>query len=215
MVQIKRESYYKNREIEEIKVTPGWGYKIRELIPNSNQKILDVGCGDGRNSALLKDHESEVWGIEISEQLGKFAQKEIDKVIIQDAEEGWKVPSNFFDVVTMFCYLEHVFDYNFQLQEPRRVLKDRSCLIILVPNISILERIRLLFGLYPVYADCMEHIRLFTKPFLSKVLRQNEFDPIYWYGWKFVIPIINLRIKILEKFAPNLCTCLIVKAVKM
>lgn len=163
---------------------------------------------------MLKANANEVWGIEISEKYGKLAQEKIDKVIIQDAEEEWKVPSNYFDVVTMTAYLEHVYDYNFQLQEAKRVLKDYGCIIIVVPNISLLERIRLLFGLYPVYADCMEHIRLFTKPFLSKILRENGFDPIWWYGGCFEIPIIKLRIKILEKFAPNLCTCSIVKSIK-
>lgn len=208
---MKKESYYKNREIEEIKVITGWIYKIREQILDSKQKVLDVGCGDGTYSAVLKANANEVWGIEISEKYGKLAQKKIDKVIIQDAEEEWKVPSNYFDVVTMNSYLEHVFDYNFQLQEAKRVLKDHGCLFVFVPNVSILERIRLLFGLYPVYADCMEHIRLFTKPFLSKILRENGFDPIGIYRG---IQKISLRIKILEKFAPNLCTCLIVKSVK-
>ena len=210
---MKKEEYYRNNLIE-VEVIGQWIKKVIKLIPNHTQKILDIGCGEGTCSALLKKNRNEVWGIEISEKAGALARKKIDKVIIQDAELEWEVPSNYFDVVTMNAYLEHVFDYNFQLQEAKRVLKDHGCLIIVVPNISILERIRLLFGLYPVYADCMEHIRLFTKPFISKILRENGFDPVYWYGWTFVIPKIKLRIKILEKFAPNLCTCLIVKSIK-
>lgn len=210
---MKKEDYYEDNPIE-VQVTEQWIKKVIELIPNHTQKILDIGCGEGTYSALLKKNRNEVWGIEISQKSGALAQKKIDKVIIQDADEEWKVPSNYFDTVTMLRCLEHVFDYNFQLQEARRVLKNHGCLIIFSPNMSILERIRLLFGICPVYADNMEHIRQFTKPFLFKILKENGFDPVHCEGWGFTVPKIKLKIKILEKTNPNLCTCLIIKAVK-
>lgn len=210
-----RKSYYAEKEIDEIKVIEEWIYKVCKIVPDSNHAILDVGCGEGTYSAFLKKGGNEVWGLEISERAGEIAQGKIDRVIIQDAEKEWEVPSNYFDVVTMLRLLEHVFNYNFQLLQARRVLKENGQLIIFGPNMSILERIRLLFGRVPAYASCMEHIRQFTKPFLFKILKENGFKPIYCEGYKFMIPHIKLRIKLVEKFFPNSCPCLFVKAIKI
>ncbi|MCD4678480.1 MAG: class I SAM-dependent methyltransferase [Desulfobacula sp.] len=210
---MKIEEYYRNNPIE-IKVFEQWIYEVSNLIPDHNLRILDVGCGEGTYSAILKKESNEVWGIELSEKSGTSAKNKIDKVIIQDAEIEWKVHSDYFDIVVMLRSLEHIFDYNFQLQEVKRVLKNNGCLLIFSPNMSILERIRLLFGYCPVYANNMEHIRQFTKPFLYNILNENGFIPVYCRGWTFIIPKIRLRIKILEKISPNLCDGLIIKALK-
>lgn len=211
---MKKENYYKNKEIEENKFTEEWIYKVIELIPDHSCKILDVGCGEGTYSALLKKTGNEVWGIEISEKASERVRTKIARVIVQDAEKVWKIPSNHFDIVTMLRYLEHVFDYNFQLQEARRVLKENGELIIFSPNMSILERARLLFGCVPAYALHMEHIRQFTKPFLFKILKENGFKPVHCEGYMFMIPKIKLRIKLFEKISPNSCPCLLIKAIK-
>ena len=210
---MKKEEYYKHNQMVVI-ATEQWIERIIKLIPNTSLKILDVGCAEGTYSSMLKTNKKEVWGIEISKEASISARNRIDKVITQNSEKKWNIPSNFFDTVTMLRYLEHVFDYNFQLQEARRVLKKNGSLIIFSPNISILERIRLLFGQYPRYADDIEHIREFTKPFLLKILKENNFDSIHCEGWGFMIPKIKIRIKILEKTSPNLCPCLIIKAIK-
>lgn len=210
---MKKENYYTNK-IEEVKVVENWIHKVLEFVPDSGKKILDVGCGEGTYSAFLKKGGNNVWGIEISKNAGDIARKKIDRVVIQDAEMRWDVPSNYFDVVTMLRYLEHVYDFNFQLQQVQRVLRENGCLIIFSPNMSLLERIRLLFGCVPAYASNMEHIRQFTNPFLVKILRENNFEPIHCEGCNFIIPKINLRIKLLEKISPNSCPSLCITSIK-
>lgn len=210
---MKKEEYYNKHPIA-VENIEQWIEDILKIIDNDFPRILDVGCGEGSYSCLLKDNKREVWGIEPSEKAAAQARRKIDQVIIQDAEEEWKVPSGYFDAVVMLRYLEHVFDYDFQLQEARRVLKDRGSIIIFSPNMSILERLRLLFGRYPKYADNIEHIRQFTKPFLFKILEDNDFEPVYCKGWGFIIPKIDLKIKIIERINPNLCPCLTIKAIK-
>lgn len=210
---MKKEEYYKDNPIE-VEVIEDWIWEVIKLIPDCGQKILDIGCGEGTYSALLKKGENEVWGLEISDKSASSAQYKIDKVIIQDIEMDWKVPSDYFDIVVMLRSLEHIFDYNFQLQEANRVLKNNGSLLIFSPNMSIIERIRLLFGFCPIYADNIEHLRQFTKPYLFKILSENSFVPIYCKGWTFTIPKIRLRIQILEKTNPNFCTGIIIKAVK-
>lgn len=208
---MKRKKYYYDSSL----ITPfteEWIYDVINILPKEKIKILDIGCGDGTYSSLLKLDKNEVWGMEISKKSVELSKEKIDCVIHQDAEEGWNVPSNSFDVVTMLRYLEHVFDYNFQLREAHRVLKDRGLLIIYSPNMSILERIRLLFGFVPAYESDMEHIRQFTKPFLYKILKENGFNPEYCQGSMFILPKIKKRIKIIERFSPNSCPAIIIKA---
>lgn len=210
---MKKKDYYNDNPIE-VANTEQWIEEIEKIVDIDRQRILDVGCGEGSYSAFLNREAREVWGIETSTKSAMLAQKKIKTVIIQDAEEEWQVPSNFFDTVIMLRYLEHVFDYNFQLQEANRVLKNHGSLVIFSPNMSILERFRLLFGRYPMYANNIEHIRQFTKPFLYKILNDNKFEPIYCKGWGFVIPQIGLRIKTIEITNPNFCSSLIIKAIK-
>ncbi len=176
---------------------------------------MDVGCGEGTYSSLLKKNSNEVWGIEISDEAASIAKSKIDKVIIQDSENKWEVPSNYFDVVTMLRYLEHVYDFNFQLQEAKRVLKENGLLVVFSPNMSVLERVRLLFGRVPAYASDIEHIRQFTLPFLYKILKDNGFQPVYSRGTGFVLPKLNLQLGVIEKLFPNACTCVCIKALKL
>ena len=47
----------------------------------SGKNILDIGCGFGRDIARLRKDEYEAYGIEISENMISFAEKEIQKYI--------------------------------------------------------------------------------------------------------------------------------------
>lgn len=205
--------HYKNK-IEKVDEIESWIHIVVSKLPNKSNKILDVGCGEGTYSKFLKKGDNEVWGIEISNDSAMIASNKIYKVIVQDAESYWNVPFNYFDVVTMLRYLEHVYDYNFQLQQVRKVLIKNGILIIYSPNLSILDRFKLLFGMLPAYAYSIEHIRQFTKPYLYKILKDNNFTPIYCSGCMFILPRLKIELKFIEKIFPNFCPSLIIMAKK-
>lgn len=57
-------------------------------LPYNQGKILDLGCGSGRDSKYFLDSGFEVVAMDISEELGKRASEYIgQKVIIQDMRE--------------------------------------------------------------------------------------------------------------------------------
>ena len=57
-------------------------------LPCNEGKILDLGCGSGRDSKYFLDSGFEVVAMDISEELGKRASEYIgQKVIIQDMRE--------------------------------------------------------------------------------------------------------------------------------
>lgn len=212
---MNKEDYYQSAKVKKIDTLEPWILQVEKLIQNSNNKLLDVGCGEGSYSACFKKNGGEVWGIELSEKAALIAKAQIHKVVVQDAETSWDVPSEYFDIVTMLRYLEHVFDYNNQLQQCRRVLKKSGQLLIYSPNMSIVERCRLLLGRVPSYAADIEHIRQFTKPYLFQILKQNGFRPVHCEGYKFVIPILNCRLRIVERLSPNSCPGLFIRAIKV
>lgn len=53
-------------------------FKILDTVGVKNKTILDFGCGDGRYSVVLKDMGAkEVFGIDVGEQMIKFANSKI------------------------------------------------------------------------------------------------------------------------------------------
>lgn len=74
MYQVKDESYYKLIR-----------YDLINLISNSkDNKILDVGCGEGETGLELKrvGKASEVVGVEIVEEVANRAKSKLDRVFV-------------------------------------------------------------------------------------------------------------------------------------
>ena len=51
---------------------------IKYLNPNSNDKILEVGCGVGYFCELLNKYGAKVWGLDISSESIDYCKKNID-----------------------------------------------------------------------------------------------------------------------------------------
>lgn len=62
--------------------------KFLEKLPESRGKILDLGCGSGRDSRFFKELGFEVVALDLSEELAKKASKYIgQEVIVKDMKE--------------------------------------------------------------------------------------------------------------------------------
>ena len=148
-------------------------------------KILDVGCGDG-NVASLYLQKGEVYGVDISKNAQKLAEKKGIKTKLCDLNES-KLPfsDNYFDVVIFTDALEHVINPVSLLKETRRVLNLDGKIIITVPNFARLSnRIRMLIGdpldilHWEKYGDEVEHLHWFTAPKIKHLLIQAGFSKI-------------------------------------
>lgn len=103
------------------------------------QKILDLGCGNGRLLKLFEDIKIDYIGVDASEKLIELAKKRHPKARFQKADAlSLPLPANYFDRVFSIAVFHHIPSEKFRLrflQEARRVLKPEGLLILTVWNL--------------------------------------------------------------------------------
>ncbi|MEK7627570.1 MAG: methyltransferase domain-containing protein [Patescibacteria group bacterium] len=113
---------------------------LKEYIKNGD-KILDLGCGNGRLVELLKDRDIEYTGVDNSERLIELARYKYSadkiKFIVTD---GFNLPfpDNYFDKIFSVAVLHHIPSRELRLKflsEMRRVLKKDGIAVFMVWNL--------------------------------------------------------------------------------
>lgn len=95
-------------------------------------KILDIGPGDGLTLSLV--NAKEKYGIDINSKNIERLNKKGIKAYLQDVQEKFPFPNNYFDTVVSEDVIEHLFFPEKTLKEIYRVLKPRGVFIGSVPN---------------------------------------------------------------------------------
>lgn len=116
-------------------------------ILNSEDRVLDVGCGDARAyQQEVLSSVKELHGIDIDEKAVARARLKGVQAITHDLSKRLPYDDNYFDCVIILEVLEHLFDPMFALKEMWRVMKPGGILITSVPNAGYLrERLKVLF----------------------------------------------------------------------
>jgi len=81
------------KEWVEFRVTPI--PEVKEFLKNKKGRILDLGCGSGRN--FLEKKGLEFYGVDFSKEMVKKAKKKPYKKVIKAYAWKIKFPDNFFD----------------------------------------------------------------------------------------------------------------------
>lgn len=94
--------------------------RLGHAIP-SGASVLDFGCGDGRQVALLLDHGYDAWGVDIADD---WDRAPVDRLKTVDLS-AYRLPFAdwTFDVCFSEQVMEHVTDYPRVFAEIARVLK--------------------------------------------------------------------------------------------
>ena len=97
-------------------------------------KILDIGCGEGKflQKALVKS--KSVYGIELNAKAAGVAVENGIEVHTETIEVHAINHIGYYDMVCMFQVLEHIYEVNEFLEASLKVLKPGGKLIIGVPN---------------------------------------------------------------------------------
>lgn len=117
--------------------------KFVELISKDNPRILDTGCGTGRDLKFLENFEIERYGIDLSVGMLSVAKQNLKKTNLIGGNY-LKLPfkDNVFDGIINIASLVHIphLDKYLTLNEFRRVLKSQGILYISIQNLLYPER---------------------------------------------------------------------------
>jgi 2-polyprenyl-3-methyl-5-hydroxy-6-metoxy-1,4-benzoquinol methylase len=97
-------------------------------------KVLDVGCGFGEKATMMKHLGASVVGLDISTDAVRFVTEKLGIESYSSAIETWPDNRNFFDIVTMFEFIEHLMDPFRSLEVALDKMTTGGLLAIVTPN---------------------------------------------------------------------------------
>ncbi|MCW3018807.1 MAG: bifunctional 3-demethylubiquinone-9 3-methyltransferase/2-octaprenyl-6-hydroxy phenol methylase [Solirubrobacterales bacterium] len=149
----------------------------------AGQRVLDVGCGEGRFTAELVRAGAHAVGIDVAEEPLRRARAlhpQLDLRLV-DGEGAWELPDAGFDVVWAGEVIEHVADTAAWLSEVRRVLCSGGSLLISTPAHGRLALARTALS-RRAYAERFDprgdHLRYYSHATLAALLGNFGFEAI-------------------------------------
>jgi SAM-dependent methyltransferase len=157
---------------------------LLRAVPDRVRIILDVGCGEGRLGAALKDGRPDrvVYGIEMQPAAAARAAECLDRVFRLDVADGDPpLEANSLDCIAFGDVLEHLVDPEAVLTRLRRLLAPGGVAIASIPNIqhhTILAA--LLRGDFQYTSAGLldaTHLRFFTGSTIVKLFLDAGYEP--------------------------------------
>ncbi|WP_282164739.1 class I SAM-dependent DNA methyltransferase [Cellulophaga baltica] len=91
-------------------------------------KVIELGCGTGKNTAFLLEKADEIIALDFSENmLAKAKEKIKDERVVfkkRDITTSWNIKNDFADLVTCSLILEHIKDLNLVFKQVSETLKN-------------------------------------------------------------------------------------------
>jgi ubiquinone/menaquinone biosynthesis C-methylase UbiE len=151
------------------------GIVFRYLGPVSGEKILDVGCGLGEQSARLAGKTAEVHGVDLDERAIQVAATlYADRATFVVADAG-RLPfaSEYFDKVVSVCALEHFASDEEAIEEMGRVLRSGGILVLTVDSFSSPAPNE---GLRDRHRTAQQVVNYYRFPGLAQKLEKHGFE---------------------------------------
>lgn len=156
-----------------------WWWRAREAVllrtlqrvirKTQEQRILDVGCGDG----LFFDHLrafGDVYGVESDASLVTTGGPNASRIHVGPFDASYAPPEPF-DVILMLDVLEHLEDAPAAANHVTRLLRDGGRFIVTVPAFM---------GLWTGHDDINRHFIRYTKHTLAAALEQGSLRIDHW-----------------------------------
>ena len=100
---------------------------LRASVSGDNFKILEIGCGTGKNTEFLCRNAESVIGADFSPEMLSSAREKITaenvRFVRMDLREKWEFTENSFDLIVCSLALEHIENIDFVFAEARKVLR--------------------------------------------------------------------------------------------
>jgi SAM-dependent methyltransferase len=142
--------------------------QLRLPVGGAPIRILDAGCGSGRNMVELARHGT-VTGIELSEMSVRLARERGAGEVIEGSVLEMPFAAGSFELATSLDVIEHLQDDLAALRELRRVVAPGGALLVTVPAYQ---------WLWSGHDEINNHHRRYTRRTLQRVAQQA--------GWRQV-----------------------------
>jgi 2-polyprenyl-3-methyl-5-hydroxy-6-metoxy-1,4-benzoquinol methylase len=141
------------------------------LVGMPQGRVLDVGCGDGKTLAIMRDLGWQVFGVEPDLEAARAARKAYGIEVFAGDLDAANLESESFDAVLLHHVIEHVQDPQALLVQCRRLLRKGGRLVIMTPNLAGLGH--RVFGRAWFALDPPRHLVLFTSGALKQMAQRS------------------------------------------
>ncbi len=151
-------------------------------------KALDIGCGTGLNSRLLKKFVLQVQGLEMAKEAVRLSNLKVPDLRVLHVSFPEAEIQEKFDLVTMFDVLEHLEDDKKSIRRVEEILEPGGLAVLTVPAFKFL---------WTEHDHVLHHYRRYTKKSLLALIRSNtklEVEYASYFNTLLFIPIVIFRL---------------------
>jgi SAM-dependent methyltransferase len=162
----------------------GLNTNLRDAVPSTAKKVLDVGCARGRLGAELKQAMPGryVAGVEVDHTAAAAAAAVLDDVFVVDAEDDLPpIEPGSLDCIVFGDVLEHLRNPEAVLRRYRDLLADDGSVVVSVPNVQHASVVKAIlrgdFMYQPEGILDSTHLRFFTHMSFMKLMLDAGYLP--------------------------------------
>jgi SAM-dependent methyltransferase len=177
-----------------------WWYRGRRIVLErviaqlrlpARARILDAGCGSGRNMIDLARHGT-VTGIELSETSVTLARERNSGEVVEGSVLEMPFAADSFELAASLDVIEHLQDDLAALRELRRVVAPGGALLVTVPAYQ---------WLWSGHDEINHHHRRYTRSSLLKVARQAGWEPMRTTYFNSLLLPAAIVLRVLDRFS--------------
>ena len=107
---------------------------IKTLNKFDFSKVIELGCGTGKNTTFLLKKADEIIGLDFSQEMLNRAKAKIKDERVEfrkaDLTAEWNIENNYADLITCSLVLEHIEKLNFVFNQANKKLKNGGLFFI-------------------------------------------------------------------------------------
>ncbi len=166
---------------------------IAGLALPAGARILDAGCGSGRNMVELARHGS-VTGVELSQPSVELARARQSGEVIEGSVLELPFESDSFELVVSLDVIEHLEDDLGALRELHRVVAPGGALLVTVPAYP---------WLWSGHDEINHHYRRYTRRSLQSVARAAGWEQARTTYFNSLLLPVAIVLRLLERLSPR------------